>query len=84
MTFDNAKQEIICGLSVTDEILRVNYFKRGYSTHGPYFLETAFSQKIKQCEQNILWIRSEMFQGTQKSQFYFSRDYCCEVIVKNV
>ena len=22
--------------------------------------------------------------GTQKSQFYFSRDHCCEVIVKNV
>ena len=25
-----------------------------------------------------------MFQGNQKSQFYFIRDYCCEVTVKNV
>ena len=25
-----------------------------------------------------------MFQVTQKSQFYFSRDHCCEVTVKNV
>ena len=25
-----------------------------------------------------------MFYGTQKSQVYFSRDHCCEVIVKNV
>ena len=25
-----------------------------------------------------------MFQGTQKSQFYFSRDHCCEVMVKNM
>ena len=26
----------------------------------------------------------KMFQRTQKSQFYFSRDHCCEVTVENV
>ena len=26
----------------------------------------------------------KFFQGPQKSQFYFSRDDCCEVTVKNV
>ena len=50
----------------------------------------AFSQKIKQLWTKYpIWIWSEMFQGTQKLQFYFSllllsRDHCCEVIVKNV
>ena len=32
----------------------------------------------------VLWIWSEMFKGTQKSQFSFSRDHCCEITVKNV
>ena len=35
-------------------------------------------------EKHPRWIWSEMFQGTQKSQFYFSRDHCCKVTVKNV
>ena len=30
------------------------------------------------------WIWSEMFKGTQKSQFSFSRDHCCEFTVKDV
>ena len=43
-----------------------------------------FSKKIKQ-----LWTKYpldliEMFQETQKSHFYFSRDHCCEVTVNNV
>ena len=58
---------------------------RGYCTSGPYFWRLCvFSQKISNFGQSILWIWSELFQGTQKSQFYFSRDHCCEVTVKNV
>ena len=30
------------------------------------------------------WILLEMFEGTQKSQFNFSRDHGCEVTVNNV
>ena len=30
------------------------------------------------------WSQSEMFQGTQKSQFYFSKGHCWEITVKNV
>ena len=47
---------------------------RGYSTPRPCFF----------FRQSILWIWSEMFQGTQKSQFYFRRDRCCEVMIKNM
>ena len=43
-----------------------------------------FSKNKSNFGQSILWIWSEMFQGTQKSQFHFSRDHCCEVTVKNV
>ena len=59
---------------------------RGYCTHGPYFCRLyAFIQK-KQSNfgQSFLWIWLEIFQGTQKSQFSFSRDHCCEVAVKHV
>ena len=50
------------------------------------FLKTLciFSKNKATSDKSILWIWSEMFQGTQKSQFYFSRDHCCEVTVKNV
>ena len=50
------------------------------------FLKTLciFSKRSSNFGQNILWIWSEMFQGTQKSQFYFTRDHFCEVTVKNV
>ena len=34
--------------------------------------------------QSILWIWLEIFQGTQKSQFNFSKFYCSEATVKNV
>ena len=55
---------------------------RGYCASGHYFWRLcAFSQKIKQ---RIIWIWSEMFQGTQKLQFYFNIDHCCEFTVKNV
>ena len=43
-----------------------------------------FLKKYSNFGQSILWIWSEMFQGTQNSQFYFSRDHCCEVTVKNM
>ena len=58
---------------------------KGYSTPGPCFLKLcAFSQKMKQLWTKYPMDLSEMFQGTQKSQFYFSKDHCCEGIVKNV
>ena len=56
---------------------------------GPYFGKLcAFSQNIKQLwtkysRESILWIGSEMFQGTQKA-VYFSGDHCCKVTVKIV
>ena len=43
-----------------------------------------FLTKLSNFGQSILWIWSEMFKETQKSQFCFSRDHCCEVTVKNV
>ena len=50
------------------------------------FLKTLciFLKKQSNFGQSILWIWSEMFSGTQKLQFYFSRDHRCEVIVKIV
>ena len=58
---------------------------KGYCTSGPYFWRLfAFSQQIKQLWTKNLWIWSEMFQETQKSQFYFSRGNCCKVTVKNM
>ena len=49
---------------------------------GRNFEDCAFSQKIKQ-----LWTKfpvdlDKVFRGTQESQFYISRDHCCEVTVK--
>ena len=43
-----------------------------------------FLKKLSNFGQSIIWIWSEMFKRTQKSQFHFSRDHCCEVTVKNV
>ena len=50
------------------------------------FLKTLciFSKNKSNFGQSIPWTWSEMFQGTQKSQFYFSRGHCCEVTVKYV
>ena len=51
---------------------------------GLIFEDRAFLKKLSNFGQSILWIWSEMFQGTQKSQFHFSRDHCCEVTVKKI
>ena len=65
-------------------------YLRGYCTPGPFFfffsvnLICVFSQKIKQLWQSIPWIWFEVFQGTQKSQFHFSRNHGCEVTVNNM
>ena len=50
------------------------------------FLKTfgIFSKNKATVDKKTLWIWSEIFQGTQKSQFYFSRGNCCKVTVKNV
>ena len=41
-----------------------------------------FLQKQSDVGQGFHWIRLEMFQGTQESQFYFSRNHGFEVTVK--
>ena len=62
----------------------LNWSFKGVLHPWALFLRTLciFSKKWSNFGQSILWIWSEMFQGTQKSQFYFSRDHCCEVTVK--
>ena len=58
---------------------------KGYNTPGPYFERLCalfFKKKKATLDRSILWIQLEIVQGTQKSQFYFNRDHCCEVRVK--
>ena len=62
-----------------------SFYLRGYCTSGPHFRRFCiFSQKIKQLvDKNNLRTWLEMFQGSKKSQFHFSRDHSCEVNVNS-
>ena len=81
--------KITIWLSFTSKILHISryvwYRIKGVLHLWALFLKTLciFSKKKSNFGQSILWSWSEMFQGTQKSQFYFSRHHCCEVTVKN-
>ena len=58
---------------------------RGYCTPGPYFWRLcAFSQKVKQLRTKCPMDLVRNVPRNSKSQFYFSRDHCCEVTVKNM
>ena len=66
-------------------IQHIAHVLRGYCTPGPYIWRLcAFRQKIKQLWTKYPMDLSEMLQGTQKPQFYFSKGHCCDVTVKNV
>ena len=60
-------------------------FLRGYCTPGPYFGRLrAFSQKINQLRTKYPMDLVRNVPRNSKTQFYFSRDHCCEVTMKNV
>ena len=55
----------------------------GYLSLIPYFsIICVFLKKENNFGQNIQWIWLEMFQGTQRSQFYFRRDHGCKVTLE--
>ena len=65
--------------------LHISRRLRGYCTPGPYFWRLCeFSQKIKRLRTKSPMDLVRNVPRNSKSQFYFSRDHCCEVTVKNV
>ena len=98
MRQNNGELAVPCTAHVVYNVLPwpriVNLFSlKGYSTPGPFFfffffLRLCIFSKNKATLDThthtnpIILVR--IFQGTQKSQFYFSRFHCCEVTVKYV
>ena len=85
------KQQFTClnplDLSAKARTNSISRALRGYCTSGPYFWRLcAFSQKIKQLRTKYPMdlVRNVPRNSKLKLQFYFSRDHCCEVTVKNV
>ena len=62
--------------------LKLNPLKillRGYCTPGPYFWRLRIFSKNKATLDKEYYGSGQKCSGTQKSQFCFSRDHCCEV-----